>query len=413
MNKPVNYQGRDLGRIDQDIAYAKETFFKLIRAVERCGGMRKDLKILELGPGSDFGAQLLLASTGMDVTLSDLYLAKWDPDYHPLMYTRLHDCWDGPKTELSKALQNGTYEGTRLTLLEEPAERLASLADATFDIVYSNAVLEHITDLGKVAHEVARVVKADGYGFHQIDWRDHRNFDRPIDHLMMKESTFFNTAEESFWEFGNRFRSVEFWNHFEAAGFHVFDRIVSDWATPDYLAEITPRLRDSLSSYRFWPDRDLDKVSGALVMRKLSGSAETLLKERALDTLALIEALKRASLATGAVDQKLAWRNRSMDALEIEIDPGQLQQDGFMWSAVIAGLPIGDTVEDAFGAFTQLFEDGDALGPAHAIHDHIKNWGRGRFSHWKDAVMFSTSDNSSPRENGRTYTIRIPAEGAC
>jgi len=408
MNDPVNYQGRDLGYIDQDVTYAKNTFQKIMNAIELCGGVKENLKLIELGPGTDFGAQLLIASTGIDVTLADRYLARWNPDYHPLMYRRLCDEWDGPKGELEKALQNGGYGGTRLNLREEPAEHMASLVDGSFDIVYSNAVLEHITDLGEVAHEIARITKPDGHGYHQIDWRDHRNFDRPLDHITVKESTFYNLAEESFWEIGNRLRSIEFWAHFEAVGFQVFDRIVSERATRNYLAEITPKLRHSLSSYRFWPERDLDKVSGALVMCKLGGPLKELSQQRALDTLALVDAVKGASMAAGTTQERLNWHTRSLDALEIVIDPSQFHQDGFMWSAGVEGLPIGDTVDDSGAARTQIYEDGDALGPAHAIHNQIKNLGLGRFSHWKDGIMFSTSDNTSPKENGRIYTIRIP-----
>ncbi len=408
MNEPVNYQGRDLSYIDYDVDYAKNTFQKFMSAIGLCGGFREGLKLIELGPGTDFGAQLLLASAGIDVTVADRFLARWNPDYHPMMYRRLADEWDGPKGELEKALAAGGYGATRLTLREEAAEHMPSQADGTFDMVYSNAVLEHITDLGRVAKEIARISKPEGHGYHQIDWRNHRDFSRPLDHIALKESTFYNLAEESHWEIGNRFRSIEFWAYFEAVGFEVRDRIVNEWATPDYLAEITPKLRASSSSYRFWPERDLDKVSGALVMRKLGGSAESLSRTRALDTLALAEALKQASLAAAKVQDRLDWNTRSRDALEIVIDPLEFHQDGFMWSAGVDGLPIGDTMDDSGAARTVIYEDGDALGPAHAIHDEIRTKGLGRFSHWKDGIMFSTSDNSSPRENGRTYVIRIP-----
>ena len=52
-----------------------------------------------------------------------------------------------------------------------------------------------------------------------------------------------------------------------------------------------------------------------------------------------------------------------------------------------------------------VFEDGLMLGLAHASHDHIRRFGRGRFSHWGNQVIFSTSDNSDPNTNGRSYTF--------
>ncbi len=52
-----------------------------------------------------------------------------------------------------------------------------------------------------------------------------------------------------------------------------------------------------------------------------------------------------------------------------------------------------------------LLEDDLPLGPAHALHADIESKGRGRYSHWNDSIIFSTSDNTDPRTNGRSYTL--------
>ncbi len=53
-------------------------------------------------------------------------------------------------------------------------------------------------------------------------------------------------------------------------------------------------------------------------------------------------------------------------------------------------------------------ENGKPLGPAHTAHDFIRSLGHGAFSHWNNGVtsfiLFSTSDNSNPLTNGRSYT---------
>jgi pectate lyase len=43
------------------------------------------------------------------------------------------------------------------------------------------------------------------------------------------------------------------------------------------------------------------------------------------------------------------------------------------------------------------------MGPAHSFHQEIRESGRGRFSHWGTDLLFSTSDNSDPNTNGRSY----------
>jgi len=62
----------------------------------------------------------------------------------------------------------------------------------------------------------------------------------------------------------------------------------------------------------------------------------------------------------------------------------------------------------------ELFEGTRPLGPAHSLHADIRTRGGGRYSHWGNALYFSTSDNSDPRTNGRSYyfggNCRILAE---
>jgi predicted O-methyltransferase YrrM len=59
----------------------------------------------------------------------------------------------------------------------------------------------------------------------------------------------------------------------------------------------------------------------------------------------------------------------------------------------------------------ELFEDGKPLEPGEAVHVDIRERGMGAWSHWQfetlSQVLFSTSDNSDPNENGRKYELRV------
>jgi hypothetical protein len=66
-----------------------------------------------------------------------------------------------------------------------------------------------------------------------------------------------------------------------------------------------------------------------------------------------------------------------------------------------------DAPQDGFRSPLLLCEGSRLLGPAHSVHDRIHNEGHGRYSHWGDALLFSTSDNSDPNENGRSYRFVI------
>ena len=71
----------------------------------------------------------------------------------------------------------------------------------------------------------------------------------------------------------------------------------------------------------------------------------------------------------------------------------------------IAPLPER-LISDAEGASRiTVYENGTPLPHARALHDDIRRLGGGRYSHWGSNLFFSTTDNSDPRTNGRTYTV--------
>ncbi|GEM_PF-1462505 len=53
-----------------------------------------------------------------------------------------------------------------------------------------------------------------------------------------------------------------------------------------------------------------------------------------------------------------------------------------------------------------LWEGRRRLSPGGCLHDDIRALGGGRYSVWGDHLYFSTSDNSDPRTNGRSYLLR-------
>lgn len=72
----------------------------------------------------------------------------------------------------------------------------------------------------------------------------------------------------------------------------------------------------------------------------------------------------------------------------------------------VALLPKKLISDSNGGSRLKLFEDGRELPYPHASHDDIRELGAGRYSHWNDAVYFSSSDNSDPAKNGKRYRVR-------
>lgn len=53
-----------------------------------------------------------------------------------------------------------------------------------------------------------------------------------------------------------------------------------------------------------------------------------------------------------------------------------------------------------------LYENEIPVGFTHQPHAHIVAHGGGRYSHWGDDLIFSTSDGTDPNTNGRVYSYR-------
>jgi hypothetical protein len=86
--------------------------------------------------------------------------------------------------------------------------------------------------------------------------------------------------------------------------------------------------------------------------------------------------------------------------------------EGYAYKAPLPSLAgLSDTEADLFHSPVLLCEDNMVLGPPHSFHAEIARLGFGRFSHFGDGVVFSSSDYSDPNSNGRQYIIVIPPKG--
>lgn len=84
-------------------------------------------------------------------------------------------------------------------------------------------------------------------------------------------------------------------------------------------------------------------------------------------------------------------------------------KSGNMFIVKVAQLEdIANTNEKADRSTAVLCEGGKALGPAHSLGDDVTKSGNGRFTHFRDSVYFSSSDNSDANANGRRYTLVVP-----
>lgn len=90
----------------------------------------------------------------------------------------------------------------------------------------------------------------------------------------------------------------------------------------------------------------------------------------------------------------------------IEINKAEIQNDaGYAYWVRTGSARFHSGNKQSVGI---VLEDESALGLGNEPHENIRKLGKGRYSFWLDGVYFSSSDNSSPLENGRQYEVRVP-----
>ncbi len=121
-----------------------------------------------------------------------------------------------------------------------------------------------------------------------------------------------------------------------------------------------------------------------------------------------------AGNSTTSMPVDVTVQNVPNACVALPLNAGAAVDDGD--SAYLMAMHFGtpaDTSTEPSRSLLRVFENNAALGPAHAVHSAIRSLGAGRFSHWinpnnnYETLRFSTSDNSDPRTNGRSYTYCV------
>lgn len=272
----VNEQVRDTSPevIENDVKYGFATGAEYLERLDRFNIDPKKATVLEIGPGTAFGSMAVLATFGANVAVSDRWLAPWQNSYHGPYYTQLAKMIEeaypeADVTGLERMVENESYANGPIKLYKSDAETLNDIEDGSMDIIFSNAVLEHVYDLDAVCKTLYKKTKSKGTNSHQIDFRDHRNFDRPREHLLIESDTFKKMSEANNMEFGSQRVQREYADAFKQAGFIVDLYYCTARADDTYLDDLTPRLRESkVSSYSNLSREDISDLGGLFFMTR-------------------------------------------------------------------------------------------------------------------------------------------------
>lgn len=274
---PVNYQPLDATRdaIEKDARYAIATAQSYVDCLTGGQSYLHNRSVLELGPGPNFGAVLVLLCWGANrVAVADRFLVPFDPTYHLPLYQRIKELLierDSAQRvdPLIEVINCKQHNAAGLTAYASPLEVLAGAVDTSFDVTASNAVFEHLFDPRAAIRSLHTLTASGGIGLHQVDFRDHRDFSRPLEFLLDDERSFALLFDREHGETGGRLRPFQMEAMFREAGFSNVDFHPNLLVEESYLRNLVPRLRAAVASPFFQTDvSELHAVSGRFVVAK-------------------------------------------------------------------------------------------------------------------------------------------------
>jgi len=475
-NVPVNLSSRDNSdmAIKNDVEYAVK-IGKLYKGyIDDSDKDPKGLNILEIGPGINFGSSLYLACYGAKIAVTDRFLSPWIDNYHHKFYRSLYELlkqnrFDLDLTPLKKIVRANEYPDDVLTTYQCSLEEASDIPDNTFDIILSNAVLEHVYDVIPAVTKLYRITKPGGIGFHQIDHRDHRDFSHPLEYLILSDDEFKKKFWESHCEMGNRLRQYEVEKIFKNVGFEIQSFDGNMFTEDEYLDNLVSRLKTTNNTrYQNCSREQLKCISGLFKITK--PKRKVLDKIRVTIDRILLNKSKKAGEETEVPYCAEPWRQMIID-LTGEVVPccywsgygntgkplGNTNKNSLnqIWnnrtyrklrkinaSGNLKGSPCENCMSyrwanETYPAFqlsssfskesgfcymvqlpdailneiknsktkTTVLEDGIKLPHPNELHDNIRKIGQGRYSIWHDTLYLSSSDNSNPIWNNKKYQL--------
>ncbi|HLW01565.1 MAG TPA: class I SAM-dependent methyltransferase [Ktedonobacterales bacterium] len=256
-----------------EASYPLTVFHRHVTALEPLRGNLAGADVLEIGPGGNVGFALLALLAGahsaacLDVAplqqreTPELYAtlvktAATFPDTYLVDPALLERARQDPDALARELLARVTYHAP-MDLARN------SLPDASLDVICSHTCFEHFADPTGAAIQIARLLRPGGVTSHQIDLRDHRDFDHPLEFLAYSETLWRLSTSHMPNAVRTRWRASQYRAAFEKQGLEVVYQEVVHQIT------VTEQMRRRFARrFRKLSLEDLGILSLLLVARK-------------------------------------------------------------------------------------------------------------------------------------------------
>jgi len=246
---------------------------------------------------------------------------------------------------------------------------LASHLPGGCDFAVETGTAEHLFHIPNYLQNIAQILKVHGHVMHLV----------PVN----------NFVDHGFYQFSpTLFHDYYKANRFTIQEFLILESKSTSWKS-SRIYEYQPGAFDTLARKRF----SNRFVAMAILARKETDSTNSNIPQQ--------------RIYADSVNWLLSRNDVEPDSLPLvaRLAPPYRHESGYCWSAALPGSN-GDSASAPRQSRLVLFENNKPLREAHALHEEIRKFGQGRYSHWGETILFSTSDNTDPNTNGRQYEVR-------
>jgi SAM-dependent methyltransferase len=175
---------------DSAVDYTESIFKKIDLFVRRQGGWAQK-RVLEIGPGDSLGTGLWCLGAGAEsYTAIDRFAVDLDLNFESRVYSAIKNrvgaegrgsLSASPVSEICLGDLPGSLQYHNDVPIESAPDKLGR---GVFDVIFSNAVLEHVRDIEETMYSLRELLVCDGIMFHDVDLRSHQTYEKhPIEFL--------------------------------------------------------------------------------------------------------------------------------------------------------------------------------------------------------------------------------------
>lgn len=200
-----------------DFKALDEKFEKMKEVLDEQNISIKGETVLELGPGNSYiNAYNFLMMGAKRVILVDKYPRLIKTDKQKEFFKKEIEYVTKKYGQKLPFIKKGEVDSKYILFIDKD---LTEAEVKNVDFIFSNSVLEHIRDVEDNIKAMSLCLNKNGYMLHNIDLRDHYNFNKPFLFYKYSDNTWNKYLTKEGLSYTNRWRYDDFVKIFQKYGF--------------------------------------------------------------------------------------------------------------------------------------------------------------------------------------------------